>query len=93
MQETVSVFQNLAYPVAVSVILFIAFGIFARKIMNEMHEREEANNKLRDQYIDYLQKSNAELTSAIRENATAFNRFSETLADFRSVLRELSNNV
>lgn len=85
--EAVSIFQNLAYPVAVSVILFLAVGYFGKKILLEMHERETSNTKLRDQYIDYLQKANSELTSAVRENATAFNNFSKTLEDFKNALQ------
>jgi hypothetical protein len=88
--DFINIFQSLAYPVAVSVILFIAGGYFAKRILAQMHERETENNKLRDQYIEYLQKSNAELTGAIRENATAFNRFSETLSDFKNVLKDFS---
>lgn len=85
--EFVSIFQNLAYPVAVSAILFLIGGYFGKKILAEMHEREVANAKLRDQYIDYLQKANADLTSAVRENATAFNNFSKTLEEFKEVLK------
>jgi hypothetical protein len=85
--EFVSIFQNLAYPVAVSVILFLIGGYFGKKILAQMHEREVANAKLRDQYIDYLQKANTDLTSAVRENATAFNNFSKTLEEFKEVLK------
>ena len=34
--ETVSIFQNLAYPVAVSVILFLCAIWFGRKMLEEM---------------------------------------------------------
>ena len=77
--EAVSIFQNLAYPIAVSVILFIAVAWLARKNDETAKKNNEENNRLRDQYISYLQSANAELTKAVKENATAFNRFSQVL--------------
>ena len=56
-----------------------------------MQTREEANTQLRDKYIEYLQKSNAELVSAINENSKAFNRFSQVLEKIERKLKAPDN--
>ena len=98
------VFQSLAYPVAVSVILFAAMGFFAKRMLEDMRKRDEENIKLRDQYVAFLQMSNVELTGALKENATAskenaealkqnamaLNRFSASLEKFESILNKLT---
>jgi sensor domain CHASE-containing protein len=89
--DAVGIFQNLAYPVAVSVILFLAVFFIVKKMLAEMQLREEANTKLRDKYIEYLQKSNAELVSAINENSKAFNRFSQVLEKIERKLKAPDN--
>ena len=85
--EFVSIFQSLAYPVAVSVILFIAIGYFAKKMLEYIKKHEEENNKLRDQYIAYLQKANAELIGVVKENTVAFNSFSIVLEKIEKKLK------
>jgi flagellar biosynthesis/type III secretory pathway M-ring protein FliF/YscJ len=77
--EFVGIFQSLAYPVAVSVILFMAVWFGAKSVLADIRRREEANTKLRDQYIQFLQEAHVKLTAAIEQNSTAFNRFSQTL--------------
>ena len=86
-ETAVSVFQNLAYPVAVSVILFVAMGWFGKKIFEYIRKHEEENNKLRDQYIAYLQKANAELIGVVKENTVAFNSFSIVLEKIEKKLK------
>lgn len=101
----VEVFQSLAYPVAVSVILFMAMGYFAKRMLDDIHKRDEENIKLRDQYVAFLQMSNVELTGALKENASAaqnnaealkevssaLNKFSSALEKFEKILNKLTN--
>lgn len=85
--SAVEIFQNLAYPVAVSVILFVAMGWFGKKALEIVRKNNEENVKLRDKYIEYLQFANTELVGAIKENSTAFNRFSEVLEKLEKKLK------
>ncbi len=77
--ETVSIFQNLAYPIAVSVVLFLSLAWFGRRMLDEVREEKKMHNDLQTKIFDYLQKANAELTKAISDNADALVRFSKTL--------------
>ncbi len=67
----------------------MAIGSFAKKMLADIHAREEASSKLRDQYISYLQMANVELTGAIKENATAFNRFSAVLEKLETTIKKI----
>ena len=92
MEETfINVFQSLAYPVAVSVILFAAMGWFGKKALEYINKNNEESLKLRDKYIEYLQFANTELVGAIKENSTAFNRFSEVLEKLEKKLKKQEN--
>lgn len=82
----IHIFETFAYPIAVSVVLFLTVYQFGKKILADIRSREESSSKLRDQYIAYLQMANVELTAAVKENATAFNRFS-------AVLERLENTI
>lgn len=91
--DFVNIFQSLAFPVAVCVVLFIAFGYFAKKIMVNMEKREDQSIKLRDQFIASLQQSNATLTEAVTKNAAAFDRLSEVLEKIeKKIKKEFSND-
>lgn len=75
----IDVFQNLAYPIAVSAILFFSIISFIKSFLKEIRERDRNNEQLRNEYISYLQKCNSELASSIKENTEALNRFSKIL--------------
>lgn len=94
MEETViHIFESLAYPIAVSVVLFLAIGSFAKKMLADIHSREESSQKLRDQYIAYLQMANVELTGAVKENATAFNKFSAVLEKLERTISRITTQT
>jgi hypothetical protein len=84
--ETVSIFQNLAYPVAVSVILFLCAIWFGRKMLEEMRTKEKNYATLFTQYVDFLQKSNSALSKALTDNADALLKFSRVLEIFEHKL-------
>lgn len=77
--DTIAIFQNLAYPIAVSVVLFLSIAYFGKHLLKEMQEREKGNEQLRADYIEYLQKCNTELTQALKDNTAALARFSKIL--------------
>lgn len=74
--EYYEIFQNLAFPVAVCCILFGIVIFFAKKIIVAVTSLIEQSNQERQNYIDYLQKSNAELATTIKDNTEAFKHFS-----------------
>ena len=62
------------------VIVFILIAlVVGKKAWEYLKKHEEENLKLRDQYIEYLQKANGELISVVKENTIAFNSFSIVL--------------
>ena len=77
--DTVAVFQNLAYPIAVSVVLFMCLAWFGRRMLDEVREEKKRHTDLQQKIFDYLQKANAELSKAIADNADALVRFSKVL--------------
>lgn len=77
--EYVELFQNLAFPVAVCCILFAIVIYFAKKIILAVTNLIEQYNQERQNYIEYLQKSNAELATTIKDNTEAFKHFSQLL--------------
>jgi len=97
MEESfINIFQTLAYPVAVSILLFFAIGYSSKKMWEDVHKREDENLKLRDKFIEYLQDSHSKLTSVINENAAAaketaiaINRFSVILEKIEKKIKEI----
>lgn len=77
--DTIGIFQNLAYPIAVSVVLFGCIAWFGRKLLEIIKAREADNNRLIAQYLEFLQKANIELSKAVSDNADALLRFSKVL--------------
>lgn len=77
--ETISIFQNLAYPVAVSVILFLCIIWFGRRMLDEIKAKEQKNAQLISQYIEHLQTANGALVKALTDNTDALTRFSRLL--------------
>jgi hypothetical protein len=80
MEETfVDVFSKFGFPTALVIVFILIALIVGRKAWEYLKKHEEANLKLRDQYIEYLQKANGELISVVKENTIAFNSFSIVL--------------
>lgn len=98
--DFVTIFQSLAYPVAVSVLLFIAIGYFSKKMLEDMRQREAENIKLRDKFIEYLQVSHTNLANVInenamayKENAAAFKETSKAINRFSLILEEIEKRM
>lgn len=77
--ETVGIFQNLAYPIAVSVVLFVCIAWFGRKMLDIFKTRESDNNKLVTKYLEHLETANTTLSKALSDNADALLKFSKVL--------------
>jgi len=98
--DFINVFQSLAYPVAVSALLFAAIGYFSKKLLEDMKQRELENFKLRDKFIEYLQETQRKLTTVINENATAskenavaFKETSIAINKFSVILEKIEKKI
>ncbi len=88
--EFVNVFQSLAYPVAVSAILFFAIWCFGKQMLADIRERDKQAVTTNEKYIAYLQMSNVELTAALKENATASKENAMALKETAQALNRFS---
>ena len=77
-ESVINIFQSLAFPVAVCVVLF---GIVFYLI--------KENKKQQQEYIEFIQKSNQNLIQALAENTKAYNRFSSLMLDINKQLKKL----
>lgn len=79
MEETfLNIFQQLAFPVAVSVVLFVVVFYLIKE--NKQQQKE---------FIQNLQQTNKDLVSVISENTKAINRFSTLIIKFQEQVKKL----
>lgn len=76
MSEITSIFEQLAFPVAVCVILFVILFFFIKKALGMLTEILKGNEERQKEYVDYLKSSNAELVSVVKKNTEAIVKFS-----------------
>lgn len=76
MNEITSIFESLAFPVAVCVILFCILFFFVKKALGMLTEILKGNEERQKEYVDYLKSSNAELVSVVKKNTEAIVKFS-----------------
>lgn len=76
MSEIISIFESLAFPVAVCVILFCILFFFVKKALGMLTEILKGNEERQKEYVDYLKSSNAELVSVVKKNTEAIVKFS-----------------
>ena len=79
MSEISQIFENLAFPVAVGVILFCILFFFVKKALSMLTEILKGNEQKQSEYVDYLKTSNAKLISVIEKNTEAIQKFSYVL--------------
>lgn len=89
--DFVGIFQHLAYPVAVSVVLFFAFGWVSKKVLEDGKKRDEELIKLRDHFIGYLQQEHIELSGAILENAAASKENASAMKENATAMKEMAS--
>ena len=77
--DVVNIFQNLAFPVAVCVVLFCVLIFFVKKSVEMIREVINRITEERKEHLEHLKSTNIELTKVIQENTSAFNRFSSIL--------------
>lgn len=79
MSEITSIFEQLAFPVAVCVILFVILFFFIKKALGMLTEILKGNEQKQAEYVDYLKTSNAKLVSVVEKNTEAILKFSYVL--------------
>lgn len=101
--DILNIFQSLAFPVAINVVLFIFIWRFGKKLLDENKLRYDQMEKRSNDFVVYLQTANIEQTAAIKEsaaaakenaaalkeNAQALNRFSLMLEKFSTLLEKI----
>lgn len=83
MQELGNIFQNLAFPVAVCIVLFYVCFLTIKKENTQNEEFIKQALKTQEQHTNYLQNQNARLATIIKENTKAFNMLCTLLEYFK----------
>lgn len=99
--EIVNIFSTFGFPTAMVIVM--GFALWKMYKANEASNRKtvEESIKIRDQYIQYIQMSNVEITgtlkesavaaketaAALKENAAALNRFAVMLERIEKKLK------
>lgn len=91
--DFINIFQSLAYPVAVSAVLFWAIWKIGRQTVENINKREVEYAKVQQQHIAYMQAQNLELMGAIKENSQTFRELISALNRFSKVLENLEKKL
>ena len=89
MADLNSIFQNLAFPVAVCCILFYLLAISLKKenLQNDTFIKQAA--KAQEQHIEYLQK---QIADVIKENTKAIQNLYTLLLEIKENNKNVSRN-
>ncbi|MBR2105246.1 MAG: hypothetical protein IJ933_08225 [Bacteroidales bacterium] len=91
--DIVNIFQTLAYPVAVSAVLFYVLWRIGKQTIESINHREQEYTKIQQQHIAYMQAQNVELMGAIKENTLTFRELISALNRFSKVLENLERKL
>lgn len=80
--QTVEIFQNLAFPIAVCCILFISMGFFLKYIAGVITKRLEVSEEERKENTKYLMEANSKLIATVDKNTEAILKFSYLLENY-----------
>jgi hypothetical protein len=91
--DFINIFQSLAYPVAVSAVLFYVLWRIGKQTIESINHREQEYTKIQQQHIAYMQAQNLELMGAIKENTLTFRELISALNRFSKVLENLERKL
>ena len=91
--DFINIFQSLAYPVAVSAVLFYVLWRIGKQTIESINHREQEYTKIQQQHIAYMQAQNVELMGAIKENTLTFRELISALNRFSKVLENLERKL
>ena len=91
--DFINIFQTLAYPVAVSAVLFYVLWRIGKQTIESINHREQEYTKIQLQHIAYMQAQNVELMGAIKENTLTFRELISALNRFSKVLENLERKL
>lgn len=88
MNDIVNVFQNFAYPTAISIILIVSIAYIFKRELKQNEESDKAINQANQNFISYLQAQNERLTNIIQNNTIAYNKLVDVLDDIQNYLNK-----
>ncbi len=92
MQELSGLFQNLAFPIAVCIVLFYVCFLTIKKENNQNEEFIKQALKTQEQHTNYLQNQNTRLASIIEDNTQAFKQLCCLLDYFKQKEKEMQHD-
>lgn len=82
MENLIDIFDKLAFPVSVCVVLFCILMYFIKHALKMLSEMLKANADAQKEHIDYLKQSNARLVTVIEDNTDTIKKFSFILEKY-----------
>lgn len=86
-----SLFQNVAFPVAVSVLLFWFLYQFVKKEINQNDTAMQLISEANKKHIEDLQAQNLRLANIISENTKALSENTEVFKTLMELLKFIQN--
>lgn len=82
MENLLDIFDKLAFPVSVCVVLFAILMYFVKHALKMLAETLKANAAEQKEYVAYLKESNARLVSVVEDNTETIKKFSYVLEKY-----------
>lgn len=86
MQEFSGVFQNVAFPVGVCIVLFYVLFVIIKNEIKQNNDSFQNVTAVYDKHLIYLQTQNERLTQIISECTKALNDNTHTFNDLITVI-------
>lgn len=82
MNDMLEIFNQLAFPIAVCVVLFGILMYFVKHALKLLSDMLKANAETQKEHIAYLKESNARLVSVVEDNTKTIQKFSYVLEKY-----------
>lgn len=93
MQEFSGVFQNVAFPVGVCIVLFYVLFVIIKNEIKQNNDSFQNVTAVYDKHLIYLQTQNERLTQIISECTKALNDNTKIFNDLISILNEYKKTL
>lgn len=82
MENLIDIFDKLAFPISVCVVLFGILMYFIKHALKMLSEMLKTNAAEQKEHVEYLKESNAKLVSVIEDNTDTIKKFSFILEKY-----------